>query len=1568
MGKGRKDGSLLEGMIASYKNAKNTGDEEDEAKWANNIGHLYKERGEYKLALHWFTKDYNISIKLHPSDPVKLMPTCQSIGEAHLRLIDLENALTWQIRHFKLAEEAVDEPEQQRASTQLGRTYLEIFESKNTTSAVQDASRYFGISLELAKKLKANPPPNSPTGFVKELVDAYNNLGLLRVAVDDYIEAEKYYNQGLKICDDEELNENDDARSRLHHNLGQLYCELRQWEKARYHTDMDIAICQRIPHAQGEAKGLVNQGILHLKSLEFEKARMSFKRALVIAQSLQDETQLCLDIKANLDVLDEAEEKTKQIALLMQHQKKLRRGIENAPNVLASRTMMKQEMKLLFDILTEAYAIKSWDVHLGMAKRLKYLSERLGDHEKLGDALGLIGISYYNLRNFTKAVKWHEKEWDVCNRINHLEGQIVAKINLGNCYDSYGDWESALEAYQDAYRAASSKSTPILRSQKINALENMHYCYSIRLAQFEDARKIELEMQTLINTGGQPVDDEDERCSETDGEGGEGDVNMAEDSDTEKGSRPENRNSRLIGNRLVISLDDTDEDERCAETNGQRSWEDFDMVNAGDLDLKRYTKEPRPEDSLDDNATLSSLLPAERVFPLKDLSTNIIQRKELEKKKKIPAESRNRQRDASGMDTEKEKLLTRKQQLSRRKKTQTVLSDEEENLAPSKAEKVACFPTKLDQSASGYVEDSDEDSDLMEVLASGKRSRLSTRHYPVKRVSTSSDNPSLIAGRSRRRQEEPYSSRSSSPEASRPSSHDHTSSSGVPEASNHDVRDATKRQSSAGRGYQDPAREVQCDTPVCDRGVEVEVSNRCLSLNAGAERVSCAPPETSFSEVGKGSEFLPAGSSCHVNEAISKSQLCGEIESSSHNLELLADDVPVLRRYLEECSVNGVRPNTLLMTKLQSLKVSEDEVVASACNLTDKTARPLVSALRENTTFTVLDLSHNQLGNAAVNDIQQLIKHTNQTDLGLTLDLHNNKFGAGALTQISQCPVALSRLEVLNLSGNRLTDAAGRHLFSILQRCTALATLSLESCELTTRTVSKLVSALTSNTTLAKLCIGRNGDIKGYVLQDLLHKLSTLQSFSELDLRGLELDEVALTGVSHLLRNSRSISTLNLEGTDIRNDGALLISEGFQTAATRLAKLNLSKCGFNSEPATKLCRQLMSVHTLAYLDLSCNDLGYQAALSIAEAISKGTCRLKGLNLSRCQIGTLGVISVMNSLKDNTILQELKLAGNMEGTPHSSEGYPSKRPSTPTRAHSSAFPEVQANSASCTDDHLLRKSCPADAPLVTSNEAEDSRQSIAEANLPLECSSSGRDLQEFPSFVQRNQKSVEYLSGALIGEKADESLDISSTPFDGSNPHRCLSAEGSFAPDDDQKYKEALCEDLCRRLVPLSSSATTPAPPYALPVPVEINPLEPCFPVDEVKELRDQYRVCSEPRREATNPLLYLQKLGPACGTSGDLAGTVEAGTCAAALALAVYPSCEDLSVSIRVAKGLRRLDLSDNNLDGGHVEHLYSGWSAVPRGNSLHQKHAEGSIVHFFVKDLPCECACPPCCGAWSAA
>ncbi len=97
-------GSGLDGMKSCYKEAKKNGDREEEARWANQIGHALKEHGDYVEALTWFRLDYDISLKRKPVDQasprVNLMPTCQSLGEIYLRLEDFDEALVYQVRVF----------------------------------------------------------------------------------------------------------------------------------------------------------------------------------------------------------------------------------------------------------------------------------------------------------------------------------------------------------------------------------------------------------------------------------------------------------------------------------------------------------------------------------------------------------------------------------------------------------------------------------------------------------------------------------------------------------------------------------------------------------------------------------------------------------------------------------------------------------------------------------------------------------------------------------------------------------------------------------------------------------------------------------------------------------------------------------------------------------------------------------------------------------------------------------------------------------------------------------------------------------------------------------------------------------------------------------------------------------------------------------------------------------------------------------------------------------------------------------------------------------------------------
>ncbi|XP_024518191.1 protein TONSOKU isoform X2 [Selaginella moellendorffii] len=536
----------VESMKASYREAKQIGDREEESRWANQIGHVFKDRGEYVEALKWFRLDYEIASGRKASgsmSPAGLMPSCQSMGEIYSRMQDYKEALVYQERHYQLAKETGDVLEQQRASTQLGRSYLDLFERDDDTgipfsTIIKKCQEFFTTALNLVAQM----PQEGNAGCM--LADAHNNLGLMKMVFDDHREAEKYLYHALKICDDEEVAPNNEVRSRIHHNLGRLYTERRNWQYAKEHMQLDIMICKVVGNLQGEVKGLINLGDLSFKTQNYEDAMKIYKRALTIVGKLQDEDALAANVRENIQVVKDAEEIMQELSKGLLKLQKLQRDKRN----------VKKEYILLGKLVSQAETVCNWDMFLKLTKQQKRAAKRLGDSGKIGDAFGMVAQAYYHLRSFEKAKKWHLKSFQISKRSKNLEGQSIAKNNYGNALDANGEWEAALKAYEEAYELAVSEGETEMLEQQKSALENMQYAYNIRFEDFDRAREVEskiTKVKFLIRPGHSAAEDE-LVCLETDS-----------DSEHQEAKKVPPVNSRKR-HRIVLSDDDTEEQESAS--------------------------------------------------------------------------------------------------------------------------------------------------------------------------------------------------------------------------------------------------------------------------------------------------------------------------------------------------------------------------------------------------------------------------------------------------------------------------------------------------------------------------------------------------------------------------------------------------------------------------------------------------------------------------------------------------------------------------------------------------------------------------------------------------------------------------------------------------------------------------------------------------------------------------------------------------------------------------------------------------------------------------------------------
>lgn len=428
---------------------------------------------------------------------------------------------------------------------------------------------------------------------------------------------------------------------------------------------------------------------------------------------------------------------------------------------------------------------------------------------------------------------------------------------------------------------------------------------------------------------------------------------------------------------------------------------------------------------------------------------------------------------------------------------------------------------------------------------------------------------------------------------------------------------------------------------------------------------------------------------------------------------------------------------------------------------------PLLDALLAHKTISMLDLSHNMLGNATVEKLRQLFTLLGQKYGALVLDLHSNMFGPTSLFQICECPALLSRLEVLNISGNRLTDACGIYLSTVLQNCRALYSLNIERCSLTSRTIQAAADALGSDSVLSHLSIGYNNPISGSSLANLLWKLAALERFSELNLNGLKLNKPALDSVCQLARSS-CLSGLMLGATNIGCDGALQLTESLFRDTQELVKFNLSYCGLTYKFFEGLRTHASAFCNIVELDLAGNPIMPQGANTLTSLLANPECSMKVLLLNKCHLGLSGVAQIIKSLAGNESLEELNLADNIELEQHQSHGNneTSKKSSTDmldavNRLQSPSKGVCKLDQAEGKPEHNENEQ---EEPDLDHLEAADSYDNNvggagAESGLDDTCTSQGK-----ANASQPENRAIEDLATSISNLKQLQLLDLSDNGF------------------------------------------------------------------------------------------------------------------------------------------------------------------------------------------------------------
>ena len=151
-----------------------------------------------------------------------------------------------------------------------------------------------------------------------------------------------------------------------------------------------------------------------------------------------------------------------------------------------------------------------------------------------------------------------------------------------------------------------------------------------------------------------------------------------------------------------------------------------------------------------------------------------------------------------------------------------------------------------------------------------------------------------------------------------------------------------------------------------------------------------------------------------------------------------------------------------------------------------------------------------------------------------------------------------------------------------------------------------------------------------------------------LRLESIDFDRTTLKALAMLMKNSKSIVDYYLRELNIQDDGVALICDALAENSV-IEELDLWHGGIEVEGARSLARFLKANRSksLASLAPAGNSIGNEGVVALVDGIRSNE-RLRGLNLSYCEISDDGAIALASLLEHGSQLEDLYLYGNEIG--------------------------------------------------------------------------------------------------------------------------------------------------------------------------------------------------------------------------------------------------------------------------------------------------------------------------------
>ncbi|MCK4469195.1 MAG: tetratricopeptide repeat protein [Desulfobacterales bacterium] len=293
-------------------------------------------------------------------------------------------------------------------------------------------SDFYGAAKKWEEALRIFEQNN----FKKGISAAIGNLGIVYANLGQYQKALRFYEKALAI--DREFGDRKGEGNNLT-NIGVVYWNLGQYQKALRFYEKALAIQREIGDRKGEGGALTNIGIVYWNLGQYQKALSHYEKALAIKREIGDRKGEGNNL-TNIGIV---------YWNLGQYQKALSH-YEKALAIKREIGDRKGEGGALGNIGIVYKNLGQYQKALAYYEKALAIHKEIGDRNGEGNSLGNIGIVYKNLGQYQKALSYYEKALAIHKEIGDRNGEGNSLGNIGLVYWNLGQYQKALAYYEKA--------------------------------------------------------------------------------------------------------------------------------------------------------------------------------------------------------------------------------------------------------------------------------------------------------------------------------------------------------------------------------------------------------------------------------------------------------------------------------------------------------------------------------------------------------------------------------------------------------------------------------------------------------------------------------------------------------------------------------------------------------------------------------------------------------------------------------------------------------------------------------------------------------------------------------------------------------------------------------------------------------------------------------------------------------------------------------------------------------------------------------------------------------------